>query len=505
MSAVLQRASTPTPAVVSHGRLRGFDSGAREIDSAEIRVEGQLPDWLRGGLLLNGPALWDLPKSNYRHWFDGLAMMHRIQFDEGPVRYRSRFVRSEDYRQSVSAGAPAFSAFDTRDPQSFIERLKHLKNPRVTDNPAVVMSRIGERWFATTESPYLVGFDPDTLETVGHMEFDDELGIQIMAAHGIMDRGGSYWNVGITLGPKCIYKLFRLQPGSTRRELVGSIRVAKAGYTHAFAMTPNHALIWETAMRAQPLGFLFSGRSYIHNFKWDAGYGSMLHAVSLADGSVRSWDLPAMMCFHAIQAYELGDEIVAELCIYEDATILSSFAARALASRRRAAVHAATEALPPAQRSQRRLARTVWRELRIAAGEPEPLQAGAGDSHLGHGPGCGPLEHLLRPHGAPGPRQRRATRLATAGCDAAGAAVCCAAGRQRRRRRRATGADAGRRRHGQRDRRGRRGDDAVPSHAARAAGHPLRFPRRLGRLKGASVALRLHRGSKRKSGGIWVE
>jgi carotenoid cleavage dioxygenase-like enzyme len=324
MSAVLQRSSTSAPAAASHGRLRGFDSGAREIDDAEMRVEGQLPDWLRGRLLLNGPALWDLPKSSYRHWFDGLAMMHRVQFSDGAVRYRSRFTRSEDYLQSLSIGAPAFSAFDTRDPQSFVERLKHLKKPRITDNPAVVMSRIGERWFATTETPYPVGFDPDTLETMGRMSFDDDLDIQLMAAHGITDRSGNYWNVGITLGQKCIYKLFRLRPGSTRRELVGSIRVAKAGYTHAFAMTPNHALIWETAMRAQPLGFLFSGRSYIHNFKWDAGHGSMLHAVSLADGSVRTWALPAMMCFHAIQAYELGDEIVAELCIYEDATILSA-------------------------------------------------------------------------------------------------------------------------------------------------------------------------------------
>jgi len=120
MSAVLQRASTPTSTAVSPGRLRGFHSGAREIDSAEMRVEGQLPDWLRGGLLLNGPALWDLPKSNFRHWFDGLAMLHRIQFGEGAVRYRSRFVRSDDYRQSLQAGAPAFSAFDTRDRKSVV-------------------------------------------------------------------------------------------------------------------------------------------------------------------------------------------------------------------------------------------------------------------------------------------------------------------------------------------------------------------------------------------------
>lgn len=324
MSAVLERASSTTSAAMPHGRRRGFDSGACEIDDAQMRVEGQLPDWLRGRLLLNGPALWELPKGSYRHWFDGLAMLHRVHIGAGAVRYRSRFTRSEDYAQSLSAGAPAFSAFDTRDPESFVERLSHLSKPRITDNVAVVMSRIGERWFATTETPHLIGFDPDTLETRGRLAFDDDLDIQFMAAHGIEDASGNYWNVGITLGQKCTYKLFRLRPGSSRRELAGSVRVARAGYTHAFAMTPNHALIWETAMRVQPLGFLFSGRSYIHNFKWDPGHGSRLHAVSLADGSVRTWDLPAMMCFHAIQAYELGDEIVAELCIYDDATILNA-------------------------------------------------------------------------------------------------------------------------------------------------------------------------------------
>ena len=290
-----------------------------------MRVEGRVPEWLRGGLLLNGPALWDLPKGSYRHWFDGLAMLHRVQFDAGRVHYRSRFVQSEDYRQSMAAEAPAFSAFDTRDPESFLARLKHFGKPRTTDNPAVVMSRVGSQWIATTEAPPLVAFDPVTLETQGRLPLDDDLGVQIMAAHGITDAEGTYWNVGVTLGAKCMYKLFRLRPGSMRRELVGTVRVGKAGYTHAFAMTPRHALIWETAMRAQPLGFIFTGRSYIHNFKWDVGHGSMLHAVSLDDGSVKSWDLPAMMCFHAIQAYERGDELVAELVIYDDPSVFDDF------------------------------------------------------------------------------------------------------------------------------------------------------------------------------------
>jgi carotenoid cleavage dioxygenase-like enzyme len=324
MSAVLQATSISAAVAGGPGRLRGFHSGAREIDAAAMQVEGELPDWLRGGLLLNGPALWDLPKGSYRHWFDGLAMLHRVQFDAGRVHYRSRFVRSRDYEESLAAGAPAYGGFDTRDPETFLKRISHFGKPRTTDNPAVVMSRIGQRWVASTEAPQLTGFDPLTLETLPRLALDDDLGIQIMAAHGITDRDGNYWNVGITLGPKCIYKLFRLRPGSTRRELVGTVRVAKAGYTHAFAMTPRHALIWETALRAQPLGFLFTGRSYIDNFRWDAAHGSVLHAVSLTDGSVRSWDLPAMLSFHAIQAYEQADELVAELCVFDDESIIDA-------------------------------------------------------------------------------------------------------------------------------------------------------------------------------------
>jgi len=39
------------------GRARGFLSGAREIDDAAVDVGGDLPAWLAGTLLLNGPAL----------------------------------------------------------------------------------------------------------------------------------------------------------------------------------------------------------------------------------------------------------------------------------------------------------------------------------------------------------------------------------------------------------------------------------------------------------------
>lgn len=324
MSAVLDAGfQTRSPATSSRlGRLRGFESGAREVDDAEVLVSGELPAWLRGSLLLNGPALWDLGQRSYEHWFDGLAMLHRVRIADGRARYRSRYLQSEDYRKSVAEQRPTFRSFGSRDSFGWFERLKQLLSPQISDNGSVVMSRVGSQWIAVTEGPHLTGFDPDTLATTGRLPFDDDVEFQLMSAHGMTDRDGNYWNVGVELGPKCTYKLYRLRPGARRREVIGSVKVRSCGYTHAFAMTRGHALIWETALRVQPLGFIFSGRAYMRNFHWRPKTGSMLHAIGLDDGRVTSWSIPPMMCFHAIQAYERGDELVAELCVQDDAQVL---------------------------------------------------------------------------------------------------------------------------------------------------------------------------------------
>jgi beta,beta-carotene 9',10'-dioxygenase len=338
MSAVLDRpagqdalspATTPPP---RPGRLRGFDTGARELDDTELAVHGKLPAWLHGHLLLNGPAVWDLPDGRYAHWFDGLAMLHRVHFAEGRAVYRSRFARSQSFALAQAAGKPVVGEFSTSDTEPWLKRLTHFFHPRSTDNPAVVMSRIGERWVACTESHHLTEFDPATLATLGELPHDDALDMPLMAAHGMTDSRGDYWNVGVELGPRCTYRLFRIRAGSTARESIGAFTVKKSGYLHAFARSAHHALVWETALRAQPLGFLFTRRPYMGNFRWEPAGGSAIHAISLADGSVRRWEIPPMMCFHAVQAYEDGSDLVLDLCDYPDASIFDDLRLDALRS-----------------------------------------------------------------------------------------------------------------------------------------------------------------------------
>lgn len=135
-------------AVALAGRLRGLASGAREIDEAAVPVQGSLPDWLQGDLLLNGPALWELPGGSYAHWFDGLAMLHRVRIGPTGASYRSRFPRSRDYLESMEAGRPAYGGFGSPEPQPWWQRLRHLREPRVTDNGSVVPFGFHAAWRA---------------------------------------------------------------------------------------------------------------------------------------------------------------------------------------------------------------------------------------------------------------------------------------------------------------------------------------------------------------------
>ena len=61
-------------------------------------------------------------------------------------------------------------------------------SPDATDNPNVNLARIGERYIAMTETPMPIEFDPETLDTVGHLEYADKLKGHVTTAHPHHDR-----------------------------------------------------------------------------------------------------------------------------------------------------------------------------------------------------------------------------------------------------------------------------------------------------------------------------
>jgi beta,beta-carotene 9',10'-dioxygenase len=85
--------STPSSArSATTGARLGFETLEDEREIGELPLSGELPLWLEGSLLRTGPAKFELGTRSLRHWFDGLAMLHRFTIEHGCVSYGNRFL-----------------------------------------------------------------------------------------------------------------------------------------------------------------------------------------------------------------------------------------------------------------------------------------------------------------------------------------------------------------------------------------------------------------------------
>jgi Retinal pigment epithelial membrane protein len=92
----------------------------------ELPVQGVIPPYLLGALYRNGPGVFetvhaDGQKTDRRHWFDGVGMLHRFDID-GPhnaVKYNSRVSAPGLVRAAASVPKNKYSAgftFGVQDP-----------------------------------------------------------------------------------------------------------------------------------------------------------------------------------------------------------------------------------------------------------------------------------------------------------------------------------------------------------------------------------------------------
>ncbi len=187
---------------------QGFTSLADEIDHASLAVQGALPAWLHGTLLRNGPAQFAAGKQRLRHWFDGLAMIHRFSFGAGGVSYANKFVRSPAYCYAQEHGALGFSEFATDPCRSIFKRVTTMFAPEFGHNTSVNITRLADRFLAWTETPLPIEFDPQTLRTLGVYAFDDRLDTIANSPHPHVDpETGDAINMGVAFGRTSSYKV----------------------------------------------------------------------------------------------------------------------------------------------------------------------------------------------------------------------------------------------------------------------------------------------------------
>jgi beta,beta-carotene 9',10'-dioxygenase len=300
--------------------LLGFQTLEQEIALDALPVEGALPSWLAGSLVRTGPAKFEVGAQSLRHWFDGLAMLHRFSFTDGQVGYANRFLRTEAYRAATERGEIAFSEFATDPCRSLFKRAQTLFRTGSTDNCNVNVTRLGDELIAMTETPLPVAFDPRTLEAAGVAYSPPG---QLTVAHPHHDPvTGELLSYAVHFGPRSTYRVYA-QRGRTAQRVIATIPAARPAYMHSFGLTERFVVLTEFPLVVNPVTIPLSGRPFIENYRWQPERGTRFVLVDRATGTVHSVsEAEPFFAFHHVNAFERDGEVVVDVCAYEDDAII---------------------------------------------------------------------------------------------------------------------------------------------------------------------------------------
>jgi carotenoid cleavage dioxygenase-like enzyme len=304
----------------------GFSTLEQETCLQHVPVQGCIPAWLSGTLVRNGPARFEVGQQRYQHWFDGLAMLHAFAFQGGRVSYANRFLESQSYLEARKQGKISRGEFGTDPCRSLFGRVMAIFSPRTTDNAAVSINMLANRYVALTEAPLPIMFDPETLHTLGPFHYDNQLKGQLSTAHPHFDFGRQQsFDYRTQLARKSVYHLFSTDARSARVHLLTSVRVNQPAYMHSFGMTQHYVILAEFPLVVHPLALLLSGKPFIENLTWQPERGTRFWVISKDDGQVvTTCESDAFFAFHHVNAFEQGDEVVVDLVAYPDPAIIDA-------------------------------------------------------------------------------------------------------------------------------------------------------------------------------------
>jgi len=128
------------PNLVTNSRNQPFLAGEMapvtdELDVASCRTTGEVPGDLLGKFIQNGPNPRFEPLGRY-HMFDGDGMLHAIEFAEGRVSYRNRWIRTPMLAAEMRAGRalyPGLADLMNFPDASLVGDAGPIKNPANTN------------------------------------------------------------------------------------------------------------------------------------------------------------------------------------------------------------------------------------------------------------------------------------------------------------------------------------------------------------------------------------
>lgn len=302
----------------------GFSSQENELIIDELAVEGSVPEWLTGVLIRTAPSKFEVGKNSYRHWFDGLAMLHKFSFANQKVSYACKFLESNAYREALKKNKIVYGEFGTDPCQDLFRKVfSFFQRPGPTDNGCVNINLNGQALTATTETPKPVAFNLTDLETKGLFSYEDDLGGQLTIVHPHYDEAGTLFSYLTQFGYRSKYNIYFQALRSNKRTLIATVPAMEPAYMHSIGMTRNYIILTEFPIVVNPLKLRFGNKPFIENYTWKPGRGTQTHLVEKKSGAIQTFKAEPYFAFHHANAFEQHDEVVFDIVAYNDAEVIN--------------------------------------------------------------------------------------------------------------------------------------------------------------------------------------
>uniref|UniRef100_A0AAY3ZV45 Retinoid isomerohydrolase n=1 Tax=Denticeps clupeoides TaxID=299321 RepID=A0AAY3ZV45_9TELE len=322
------------------GYKKIFETADEIGEPLPATITGRIPSFLRGSLLRLGPGLFEVGSEPFLHLFDGQAMIHKFDFNNGQVTYLRKFVKTDAYVRAMVEKRVVITEFGTiayPDPckNIFSRFFSYFKGVEITDNCLVNVYPIGEDFYAVTETNYMTKVNVDTLETLKKVDMCDYVNINGVTAHPHIEPDGTVYNIGNCMGKgaSLAYNIVRIPPTQKdKSDPIEKSRVVvqfpsaerfKPSYVHSFGMTENHFVFVETPVKINLLKFLGAwsvrGTNYMDCFESDEEKGTWLHLAKKDPGEYidLKFRTSSMGLFHHINCYEDQGFVVVDLCAWK--------------------------------------------------------------------------------------------------------------------------------------------------------------------------------------------
>lgn len=280
------------------------------------QIEGDLPTDLRGSLYRNGPGCFERSGHRVQHLLDGDGLVQRLSFTDAGVRYQNALIQTHKRQTEQAADKVLHANWTTRKPGGM---LTNFGGGNITSQADVTIYTIYGKLIARDEIGPSYEIDPATLATVQPLPVGEALNLQSVGfkAHSKFDPQTQEWLlIGQEFGLKMKLHIVIYGPNFQLKRQY-SVAVQRQVYLHDFWVSRRSIIFSLHPYTFHPVGFLAGLRSFTESCTWQPKQGNLIAVIPREGGPPQYFEAPSAFMWHSLNAFELGDELIADFVGYD--------------------------------------------------------------------------------------------------------------------------------------------------------------------------------------------